>query len=306
MINRRDFLKQLAGYSVSVSRLVLSNKALFAFSEEPLFKISLAEWSLHRALFTGKIDHLDFAKIARNDFGIDAVEYVNQFFFKKAKDKIYLQEMKKRAEGEGVRSLLIMCDSEGKIGDPDEKKRLQAVENHYKWVEAAKYLGCHSIRVNAASEGSYEEQMKLAADGLRRLVEFADKHDLNVIVENHGGLSSNGQWLVGVMKKVDHPRCGTLPDFGNFRIREDEWYDRYRGVKELMPYANAVCAKSYDFDAQGNETKIDYMRMMKIVTDAGYRGYVGIEYEGERLSEKEGILATKKLLERCRAYLANR
>ncbi|MFQ5710054.1 MAG: sugar phosphate isomerase/epimerase family protein [bacterium] len=304
MINRRDFLKQLAQYSVSVSGLVLSNKALFAFSGEPVFKISLAEWSLHRALFAGKIDHLDFAKIAKNDFGIDAVEYVNQFFFKKAKDKEYLTEMKRRAQGEGVRSRLIMCDREGKIGDPDEKKRKQAVENHYKWVEAAKYLGCNSIRVNAASEGSYEEQMKLAADGLRRLVEFGDQHDLDVIVENHGGLSSNGQWLTGVMKMVDHPRCGTLPDFGNFRIRENEWYDRYKGVKEMMPYAKAVSAKSYDFDSDGNETKIDYIHMMKIVTDAGYRGHVGIEYEGERLSETEGILATKKLLERCRSYLS--
>jgi sugar phosphate isomerase/epimerase len=302
MMNRRDFLKQLGRFSMGVSGIALTNK-LFAYSEEPLFKLSLAEWSLHKSIFGGKIDHLDFVKIAKNDFGIAAVEYVNQFFFKKAKDKADLQEMKKRAEGEGVRSLLIMCDLEGQLGDPDEKRRRKAIENHYKWVEAAKYLGCHSIRVNAASEGSYGEQMKLAADGLRRLVEHADRHDLNVIVENHGGLSSNGQWLVGVMKMVDHPRCGTLPDFGNFRIQNDEWYDYYKGVKELMPYAKAVSAKSYDFDANGNETKIDYMRMMKIVVDAGYGGYVGIEYEGNRLSEKEGILATKKLLERCRIRL---
>lgn len=309
MINRRNFLKQLGQYSMSLGSVVLVNKSAVTFFEKflkepPLFKISLAEWSLHKSIFSGLVNHLDFAKVAKNDFGLDAVEYVNQFFFDKAKDKTHLQEMKKRADSEGVRSLLIMCDREGKLGDPDEKKRIQAVENHYKWVEAAKYLGCHSIRVNAASEGSYEEQMKLAADGLRRLTEFGAEHGLNVIAENHGGLSSNGQWLTGVMKLVDHSRCGTLPDFGNFMIKKDEWYDRYRGVQELMPFAKAVSAKSYDFDSDGNETKIDFMRIMKIVIDAGYRGYVGIEYEGGRLTEKAGILATKKLLERCRDELS--
>jgi sugar phosphate isomerase/epimerase len=305
-MNRRHFIKQV---SVGVGSVVLANEALLAFRADeakPLFKISLAEWSLHKSIFGGQIDHLDFAKVAKRDFGIDAVEYVNQFFFEKAKDTAYLQEMKKRAEGEGVRSLLIMCDREGRLGDPDEKARLAAVENHYKWAEAAKFLGCHSIRVNAASEGGFEEQQKLAADGLRRLAEFGAQHDLNTIVENHGGLSSNGQWLTGVMKMVDHPRCGTLPDFGNFRINQDEWYDFYKGVEELMPYAKAVSAKSYDFDEKGNETKIDYLRMMKIVTAAGYRGFVGVEYEGGRLSEKDGVIATKKLLEQCRANLAKK
>ena len=305
-MNRRDFIKQV---SVGVGSVALANQALLAFSSdegEPLFKISLAEWSLHKSIFGGQINHLDFAKVAKKDFGIEAVEYVNQFFFEKAKDTAYLQEMKKRADGEGVKSLLIMCDREGKLGDPDEKARLLAVENHYKWVEAAKYLGCHSIRVNAASDGSFEEQQKLAADGLRRLTEFGDKHGLNTIVENHGGLSSNGQWLAGVIKMVNHPRCGTLPDFGNFRVSENEWYDFYKGVEELMPYAKAVSAKSYDFDEKGNETKLDYLRIMKIVTAAGYSGFVGVEYEGERLSEKDGIIATKKLLEQCRVNLAKK
>ncbi|HEX9653063.1 MAG TPA: sugar phosphate isomerase/epimerase family protein [bacterium] len=304
-MNRRDFIKQV---SVGVGSAVLANKSVLAFTQgaEPLYKISLAEWSLHKAIFGKEMDHLDFAKVAKNEFGIDAVEYVNQFFFEKAKDQEYLKEMKTRADGEGVRSLLIMCDREGRLGDPDEKARLQAVENHYKWAAAAKYLGCHSIRVNAASEGTFEEQQKLAADGLRRLTEFSAQHGLNTIVENHGGLSSNGQWLAGVMKMVDHPNCGTLPDFGNFRVKDDEWYDFYKGVEELMPYAKAVSAKSYDFDEAGSETKIDYLRMMKIVTAAGYHGYVGVEYEGDRLGEKEGIAATKRLLERCRAELGKK
>ena len=212
--------------------------------------------------------------------------------------------MKSRAEGEGVKSLLIMCDGEGKLGDANLGERMKAVENHYKWVAAAKELGCHSIRVNAASSGSYDEQSYRAADGLRALTEFADDHDINVIVENHGGLSSNGAWLAQTIKAVDHDRCGTLPDFGNFRVSKDEMYDRYKGVTELMPYAKAVSAKSHDFDDEGNETHTDYMKMMKIVLDAGYKGYVGIEYEGSKLGEVEGIHATNKLLQRVRKELA--
>jgi len=248
-------------------------------------------------LFDNQLDHLDFAQTAKRQFGIEAVEYVNQFFMDRATDQKYLQEMKNRADNEGVKSLLIMCDGEGRLGNPNEQERLQAVANHYKWVEAAKFLGCHSIRVNAASAGSYKEQMKLAADGLRRLTDFADQHQINVIVENHGGLSSNGEWLSGVIEMVSHPRCGTLPDFGNFRVREGEEYDRYKGVTELMRYAKAVSAKSYSFDENGYEETIDYYRMMRIVTGAGYHGHVGVEYEGDELSEPEGIKATKQLLE---------
>jgi L-ribulose-5-phosphate 3-epimerase len=261
------------------------------------FKISIAQWSLHRSLFDKKIDNLDFAKISKEEFGIDAVEYVNQFFKDKAKDAAYLAELKQRADDHGVKSLLIMIDGEGYLGDPDEGKRSTAIENHYQWVEAAKALGCHSIRVNAHAEGSYDEQAKLAADGLRRLSEYAGKLDLNVIVENHGGLSSNGKWLSGVIAAVDLPNCGTLPDFGNFGD-----YDRYQGVSELMKYAKGVSAKSHEFDADGNETKTDYFKMMKIVLDAGYHGYVGIEYEGGG-DEYAGVRATKALLEKVREQL---
>jgi sugar phosphate isomerase/epimerase len=201
--------------------------------------------------------------------------------------------MRKRADDHGIRSVLIMCDGEGALGDADEVKRRQAVENHYRWVEAARFLGCHSIRVNAQSSGSWDEQRDRAADGLHRLAEFGDTHQIYVIVENHGGLSSNGEWLSAVMKQVNHPRCGTLPDFGNFQE-----YDRYKGVEQLMPFAKGVSAKTNDFDEQGNETRIDYGRMMKIVFEAGYQGFIGIVYEGDRLSETDGVMATKKLLQR--------
>jgi sugar phosphate isomerase/epimerase len=270
-----------------------------AAAKEPLFKISLAQWSLHNTLFEGKLDNLDFPRAAKQQFGIEAVEYVNQFFKDKARDEDYIAELAKRAADEGVTNVLIMCDGLGNLGDPDDKARTKAVENHYPWVEAAKRLGCHSIRVNAASKGTFEEQQKLAADGLGRLSEFASQMGMNVIVENHGGLSSNGEWLAGVMKLVAKPNCGTLPDFGNFYD-----YDRYRGVADLMPFAKGVSAKSHEFDADGNEVRTDYRKMMKIVLEAGYHSWVGVEYEGKELSEPEGILATKKLLERVRDELA--
>ena len=280
----------------------LANDSTRTDKTNPLFQISLAEWSLHRTLFAKQLDALDFAKAAY-DFGIEAVEYVNQFFKDKARDRKYLSEMKKRAGDVGVKNLLIMIDNEGALGDPVVAERQQAVENHYPWVEAAQFLGCHSIRVNAHSSGSYEEQLELVADGLRKVTEFGAVHQINVIVENHGGYSSNGTWLSALIRKVNHPRCGTLPDFGNFNLGNGRQYDRYKGVEELMPFAKGVSAKSLDFDEQGNEINIDYRRMMKIVITAGYRGYVGIEYSGSGLSEPDGIRATKKLLEHVRDEL---
>jgi sugar phosphate isomerase/epimerase len=303
-INRRHFLKLSGQVATGLSLAGLAARLSHAADAEPLYKISLAEWSLHRTLRAGTLDALDFPRAAKEDYGIDAVEYVNQFFRDKAGDQQYLGDLKKRAADLGVKSVLIMIDGEGALGHAEEARRKQAVENHYKWVEAARFLGCHSIRVNAQSSGTYEEQLGRAAEGLRQLAEFGAKHEINIIVENHGGLSSNGAWLAAVIKKVDHPRCGTLPDFGNFRLGRGEEYDRYQGVRELMPFAKGVSAKSHDFDEQGNETRTDYRRMMKIVLDAGYRGYVGIEYEGSRLSEPEGIKATKTLLERVRSELA--
>jgi sugar phosphate isomerase/epimerase len=267
-----------------------------------LFNISLAQWSLHRALFAGYIQSVDFPRIAKEQFDIEAVEYVNTFFPDRQPTTEFVGELKTRCSDFGVNSLLIMCDGEGNLGDPDNATRTLAIENHYKWIDAAVELGCHSIRVNAQSEGTPDEQLKLAADGLRRLTEFGDTKKINVIVENHGGLSSNGAWLASVMKEVDHPRCGTLPDFGNFIL---DWgtleeYDRYTGVAELMPYAKAVSAKSHDFDSDGNEIHTNYETMLRIVLDSGYRGWIGVEYEGQTTSEFEGIIRTRDLLRKIR------
>lgn len=278
-------------------------------ADRQLYRVSLAQWSLHRLLHAGEIDHLGFITEA-SQMGFDAVEYVNSFFKDKARDARYLAEMNARSSDAGVEQLLIMCDGEGNLGDPDPAARDRAVENHRKWLDAASTLGCHSIRVNAASRGSFSEQQRLAADGLRKLAELGDKQGLNVLVENHGGYSSHGAWLAGVMRLVDHPRIGTLPDFGNFcmdwsRASEpNAWYDRYRGVGELMPFAKAVSAKSHEFDDAGSEVRTDYRRMLAVVLDAGYRGWIGVEYEGNQLDPRAGSIATKKLLERVRDELA--
>lgn len=300
-MNRRNFLKTMGASLLGFSMLHDTSTNLFAqVSEDDLFfDISLAQWSLHKAFFANELDPLNFPRIAKEQYGIKAVEYVNQFYKGKGTDQKYLNQLKNIADSEGVYSHLIMCDGEGDLGDPDPKKRKQAVENHHKWVEAAKLLGCRTIRVNArGQEGyTYDEQKKMAADGLRQLCEFAEPYKINIVVENHGGVSSNGQWVVDLMKAVDHPLCGTLPDFGNFTISENKTYDRYKGTKEMMPWAKGVSAKTYDFNDNGAETTIDFERMLKIVKDAGFNGYIGIEYEGSRLSEAEGIKATKSLLE---------
>lgn len=304
--NRREFLKKMGAAAAGLS--VLPGYTPLTPSKK-LFDISLAQWSLNPLLFSGKLDNLDFAKETKKR-GINAVEYVNQFFKDKAEDAAYIREMKSRADGEGVESVLIMCDGEGKLGAPDKTERLQAVDNHKKWVRAAKTLGCHMIRVNGFSmggfgeKGDYDEEMKLVADGLRRLCEFADDFDMNVTIENHGGNSSNAKWLSGVMKLADHPRAGTLPDFGNFQIIKGESYDSYRGVDELMPYATGVSVKPRVWDDDANESDLDYERMMRIVLDHGYRGYCGIEY-GPRGAEWEGILAVKAKLEATREALAD-
>lgn len=299
--SRREFLKQSAAVA---GGLAVAPTLLADDKPDALFTISLAQWSLHKAFFDKKRDPLRFAEISRADFGINAIEYVNQFYKDHKADNRYLNELKRIADTAGVKSVLIMCDGEGALGDPDEKKRAQAVDNHKRWVEWAKHLGCHAIRVNAQSSGSYDEQLGRAADGLRKLTEFSATHNVATIVENHGGLSSNGEWLAAVMKKVDHKMCGTLPDFGNFGLGDGKEYDRYKGVDELMPFAKGVSAKSHDFDDKGNETHTDYRKMLDIVVKKHkYHGYIGIEYEGGKVGEDEGIKLTKKLLETVRAEM---
>lgn len=312
-MKRRDFVKQstqsgLALSLLGVSACVSSPKKKEMEANEKtteeeaalFFKISLAQWSLHNALFAKKIDNLDFAAKAR-DFGCEGVEYVNAFFKDKAKDLAYLKEMNNRAQAAGVANVLIMIDGEGSLANADIAKRVQAIENHYKWVEAAHFLGCHAIRVNLAGGVDKGEAVKASVDSLTRLSEFAKGSNINILVENHGGFSSNGAWMSEVFSHVKNENCGTLPDFGNFCIKRDKGvcadeYDRYKGMQELLPFAKAVSAKSHDFNETGDEIHTDYLRVMKMVKDIGYTGYVGIEYEGTKASEEEGIKLTRDLL----------
>ena len=293
------------------------------------FKISLAQWSLHRTYFGGAIqdweefgrllmespdellkgdvDPMDFPTVAAG-YGIYSIELVNTFYFSKANDQAYWTEFKQKCEEAGVTVGLIMCDALGNLGDADPEARKAAVENHYAWVDVAKFLGAHSIRVNAAGEGTPEEVAANAVDGLSKLGEYGASKGINIIVENHGGISSDGKWLSGVMEKVGMDNVGTLPDFGNFCIEMGpdgcaNEYDRYQGMAELMPYAKGVSAKSHVFDENGNEVSSDFLRIMKIVKESGFKGYVGIEYEGPELSEDEGIKATKALLNKVFAEL---
>ena len=343
--SRRDTLKGLAAWSLlgmSASTFSCSGNTAESTAKKvvkdmvtnkaPFFKISLAQWSLHNsffgeilkngewekfrkllmsdpdALLQGHLKPIDFPTIAKKDFGVDAIELVNTFYFSKGKDTAYWKDFRKRCDDEGVKAVLIMCDALGDLGDQDTTKRQAAIENHKPWLEAANILGCHAIRVNAAGEGTAEEVKAAAVEGLGALSAIGQKAGINVIVENHGGHSSNGAWLASVIGQVNNPFCGTLPDFGNFCIERGpdgcvNEYDRYKGTTELMPYAKGVSAKTHDFDADGNETNTDFKKMLTIVKDAGYTGYIDIEYEGKKLSEPDGIMATKRLLERVGAEL---
>jgi L-ribulose-5-phosphate 3-epimerase len=314
MSNRRHFLQITALAALAANAKAASTTRI---------RYSLAQWSLNKSFF-GKEGHekkdpLTFAQITA-ELGIEGLEYVNQFFMDKARDAAYLAELNKRAADHGVKNLLIMCDREGNLGEPDNAKRQQSVQNHLKWLDAAATLGCHCIRVNAASDAklTFDEQMKHAADGLNALCVEADKRSLNVVVENHGGLSSNGKWLTGVMKAANHPRLGILPDLGNFYTNRDkgELYNPYQGVREFMPWVKgAVSAKAYDWNTgagelytedrrEGRELTLDYARLMKIVLDAGYTGFIGIEHEGQKHSEIEGIKLTHQALQKAVATLS--
>jgi sugar phosphate isomerase/epimerase len=307
MSTRREFVKQTI---LTASSLCMTP----IFELAPSLEISLAEWSLHRGLKGGTIDHLDFPSIAKTQFAINVVEYVNGCFgsykrdFKEAgKDMAYLRELLKRSKDAGVTNHLIMVDDEGFLAKPEDKERLTAVENHKKWIDAAKFLECKTVRVNLHGPGETAAKKTASIDSLSRLGDFAKPMNINIVVENHGSDSSKGFWVADVMRQVNKTNVGTLPDFGNFCISHEwgttqgecaEAYDRYKGVEELLPFAKGVSAKTYDFDVNGEQPKIDYKRLLDLVKASGFKGYIGIEFEGETQPEEEGIRKTKALLQK--------
>ncbi|MEQ9309201.1 MAG: sugar phosphate isomerase/epimerase family protein [Balneolaceae bacterium] len=326
-MHRKQFIGKV-GFSLGGLMLPFTRYTEFSSVKESGLKLSLSQWALHRAIFgnskdnyqewqrllhsdpdqlwQGTLHPLDFPKKAK-ELGFSAIEYVNSLIFGHAKDKEFLNELKNRTDSEGIKNVLIMVDEEGFIGHPDKKERSIAIENHVSWMEASKHLGCPFMRINAFSMGPAEEQKKLAAEGLYRLAEKAKEFDLTILIENHGGMSSNADWLVETIELADHELLGTVVDFDNFTFSEDfiwgdgDIYNRYIGVEKLMPFAKSVSAKTHAFDIQGFETTIDYTRMMKLVKESGFNDYICVEYEGNKLSEEEGILATKALIEKTYA-----
>lgn len=311
MSTRRTFIQQSLA---AAGGIMFMPSIITQCAPAQKLEISLAQWSLNRALFAGELDHLDFPAMAKNEFGVSAVEYVNGFFggkkmdFKEAgKNSAYLSELLNRSKDAGVVNHLIMVDNEGSLALPGDPERLAAVDNHKKWIEAAKFLGCKTVRVNLHGEGDSSAKKTASVDSLGRLGEFAGTMGINVVVENHGSDSSNGAWVADVMKQVNRENVGTLPDFGNFCISHpwgqtqdpcENEYDRYKGVEEMLPFAKGVSAKSYDFDANGEQPKMDYQKLIGIVKASGFSGYIGIEYEGNTQPEPEGIRKTKLLIEK--------
>jgi len=275
---------------------------------EPFFKLSLAQWSFNKHIRSGEMSPFDFAKKA-SELGFEGIEYVSQLYtneIEKLGFEVVIDSLKNESEKHGIKNVLIMVDGEGDLASLDESERNESVEKHKKWVDAAKTLGCHAIRVNLFGTNDAKIWVETAVDGLTRLSDYAATKNINVLVENHGWLSSDVPVLMKVINAVGKSNCGTLPDFGNWCIKRpegvrwgeclEEYPDKYEGVQLMMTAAKAVSAKSYDFDTNGNETTIDYVKMLQIVKDAGYKGFIGVEYEGSRLSEEEGVITTKKLL----------
>lgn len=299
-MNRRTFLAtgagMVGGISLRTPRLTAKDESA---AKEP-FLISLAEWSLVKTIRSGKMTNLDFPRVARRTFGIDCIEFVDQFFADKAKDKKYLGELKKRADAEGVKMAMIMVDTNGPLGIARKRSRDRTVRRTEAWIDAAKFLGCHTVRVNARGEKDPGELRRWIVESCGRLADYAAKLNINVVIENHGEPSSDPVWLASVMKQVNRPNFGTLPDFGNF----PEEIDRYDAVEALMPFAKAVSAKASNFTADGLVAETDYFRMMRIVRDAGYAGRVGVESGGKTpADEADAIRMTRDLLKRiCRQY----
>ncbi len=305
--NRRKFLALSAASGLSAALSPTVNFASAQMHNTSPLRISLAQWSLHRAYGNNSLKPQNFAADAKNMFNINAVEYVADFYKEQKNQASFWKKMNTLASDNGVTNLLIMVDGEGELGSSLDMERKTAVENHFPWVEAAHEMGCHSIRVNAFGKGTDTQIKRALVDGLGRLTEFSAQAGINILIENHGLQSSNAAFIVDVIKKVDNPYLGTLPDFGNWCLSK-EWggtennscpyiYDPYRGVAEFMPFAKGVSAKAYAFGADGNETQMDYRRLLEIVRDSGFNGHIGIEYEGQALGEIDGIKATHKLLQ---------
>ena len=261
--------------------------------ESAWLKLAVQQYSFNRQLRSGELAMIDYPRTVVKGTGIKALEYYNGHMEEKARDTGFFEEVRKRCDDLGAVNTMMLCKSKDALDSPDPEIRASAIEGYRPWLDATKILGGQYIRVDVRSDGDPDEQKKHAADGLTALCEVAgSEYELGIVVENHGGHSGNGKWVAELMETVALDNCGTLPDFQNFKE-----YDPYMGIEEMMPYAKIVCAKAKAFDEAGNEINVDYRRMLKIVKDSGYTGYIGIEFEGHGVDPIAGINLTKELIE---------
>lgn len=304
MPNRRSFLQT----GVLASAALLSAPHAMSWPRPTENKISLATWSIVRSHRAGVWKLPDVARICREDFGIDGIEYVTGFF-----DSVnygYLQSLNRQAEEHGVENVLIMVDGEGPMVAEEKSERMQAAINHRKWVDIAGYLGCHAIRCNAFGGGpTYDEDpdsIQRAAESFSALVEYAREFEINIIIENHGGLSSDPRWLPDLCQAMDSNHFGLLPDYGNYNLDE---VNVYEAIDQAMPYAKGVSVKA-GWQPDGSHPQYDVERLLGISLESGYSGYWGIESglrrsrddapttaEGIRDDDWKAVMLTKQAIE---------
>ena len=326
--SRRNFIKKL--FLLSQSLLLPQNLISNHYSKKNL-DIALQVYSFAPELLQGKFQILDFPRIIRNDYNISGAEYWSIAFLGKEKDNEFIKSLRNNSKEFGVDNLIILVDnidiqtmkSGPSLASSIKTERDSAIDFHKQWVEVAKEIGCHSIRVNLRSkEDDNKKILDNSSKSLHELIEFSKNYKINIVVENHGGITGDADWMVDLMENINSKYLGTLPDFGssNFCVNKGELdlegitnrcenqYDKYDGVKKLMPYAKGVSAKSHNFNEEGEELSTDFSRMIKIISESDYDGYITIEYEGaimsmygqgeNYLNSNEGIIATKKLIEK--------
>ena len=287
--NRRLFLQSLGIGSCGLS---LGTNLFGKDKSDPSrFPIGIQEYTFNRILRSGKLKHLDYPAMVKKELGIEHVEYWSRPFEGKHTDKKFVGELNSRTKGEGISNVLILVDEKHELDHEKKSERDKSVDLHKGWIDCAAQLGCDAIRVNCRMGGDPKDNLNRAVDGVGRLCEYAKDTSVKVVIEPHGRNSQNPDWLLAVMKELNHPHAGILPDFNNFGS-----YDRYSAVEKTLPFAPAVCAKALKFDDEGNETHTDYFKMLKIVYESTFSGVISIEFEGHGVDPIVGSRMTQDLI----------
>jgi len=308
-MKRRQFIHKnlfAAGGVMGLSQFPGLLQEAWASDLKSEFKVSIAPWSLTRKPYGENdpdgIHFLDYPLVAR-ELGFEAIEHDNLHYPGDLPNDKHLAKMKQRTEEAGVTNTLILCGALGDIADSRKSRRKKANFNYERWIEAAQFLGCHQVRVVCSDhiDIDWDEKMKLTVEAVSKLADFAQGHSIELLIENHNGYTSNPNWLVEMIQKVNRPNCGILGDFTEWRIEQNPdvlYPDPYKGYEILAPYVKSVGAKSTTFDVLGNELVTDYPRMFEILNKVGYQGYIAVEYFGNDLPRRKGTTMTKELVER--------